>query len=191
MSGLIAVGYFLISLVFDLMIFCFWIRISLRYLRVSSLNQFSTLIYRLTDPFVNPLHLLFKKYYQPIRTYDWMAFLVLIVLECFKVTCLSLIVFFKAFNIPLMLIYVFADLIIQPCTILFYAILIRVVMSYVNPGWQHPAADFLRLITEPMLRLGRKIIPNISGFDFSPIVAIIILKMISLFITASLPLRLF
>ena len=66
------------------------------------------------------------------------------------------------------LLYVLADLIIQPCNLLFYAIIIRVIMSYANPGWQHPLADFLRLLTEPLLILGRKIIPDISGFDFSP-----------------------
>ena len=85
------------------------------------------------------------------------------------------------------MLYVLADLIIQPCNLLFYAILIRVIMSYVNPKWQHPATDFLRIITEPLLILGRKIIPDISGFDFSPIIMMIILKIITLFIGASLP----
>ena len=46
---------------------------------------------------------------------------------------------------------------------LFYMILIRVIMSFVNPHWQGPLADFLRLLTEPLLKLGRRVVPDISG----------------------------
>ena len=63
-------------------------------------------------------------------------------------------------------------------------------MSYANPGWRHPIADFLRVLTEPLFILGRRLVPDISGFDFSPFVVMVILKIISLFINASLPWRL-
>lgn len=71
-----------------------------------------------------------------------------------------------------------------------FAILVRVIMSFVNPGWQGPIADFLRILTEPLLKLGRKFISNIAGFDFSPFIIMIVLKIITLFISASLPWRL-
>ncbi len=86
-----------------------------------------------------------------------------------------------------MMLYLVADLIIQPCNILFYAILIRAIMSFVNPTWQHPLAYFLYQLTEPLLILGRRIIPNISGFDFSPLIIMVILKVITLFIESNLP----
>ncbi len=83
--------------------------------------------------------------------------------------------------------YVVADLIIQPCNLLFYAILIRVIMSYVNPYWQHPLNDFLRIVTEPLLSRGRRLIPIMANIDFSPFIIMLILKVITLFISASLP----
>lgn len=187
MSGFTAVGYFLVSVLFSLIIFSLWIRISLRYLRISPLTPFGQLVYTITDPMVRPLLLLSRQEYKAGQKYDWIAFATLIIVELIKIICLSLLAFHAIMPIILLIIYILADLIIQPCNILFFAILIRVVMSYANPQWQHPLADYLRILTEPLLILGRKIIPDISGFDFSPIIIMIILKVITLFISASLP----
>jgi YggT family protein len=187
MSGFTAVGFFLISIFFGLIIFGLWVRIALRYLRVSSLSPFSILINSNTDHLVKPFNQVLKQKYKPGQKYDWMAFIVLVLIELIKIICLSLLVFHVLMPIPFILLYILADLIIQPCNLLFYAILIRVIMSYANPRWQHPLADFLRLLTEPLLIFGRKIVPDISGFDFSPFLIMISLKIITLFISASLP----
>ena len=187
MSGFTAVGFFLVSLFFGLIIFGLWVRIALRYLRISSLSPFSQLIASITDPLVSPFNIVLQQKYKPGQKYDWMAFIILLLIECIKMICLSVLVFHAVMPVLFILVYIVADLVIQPCTILFYAILIRVIMSYANPRWQHPMADFLRLLTEPLLILGRKIVPDISGFDFSPLIIMIILKIITLFISASLP----
>lgn len=190
MSGITAVGFFLFSTFFSFVIFSLWLRIALRYFKVSSLNPLSQMIYSMTNPIVNPVNQILKLKHQPKVRYDWVAFGVLVAVECIKIICLSLLVFHTIVPFGIIIVYVAADLIVQPCDLMFYAILIRVVMSYANPGWQHPLADILRLLTEPLYNLGRRIIPNVSGFDFSPFVMSIILKIISLFITYSLPLRL-
>lgn len=190
MSGFTAVGVFLTSLSFGLIIFCLWIRIALRYLRISSLTSFSQLILTVTNPIINPINDLLKLRYQPGQTYDWTAIGLLIFVEVLKIIIMGLLAFHTIVPLTFIIVYVLADLIIQPCDILFYAILVRVIMSYVNPGWQHPIADFLRLLTQPLLILGRRIIPDISGFDFSPFIMMILLKVISLFVSSSLPLRL-
>lgn len=187
MSGFTTVGFYLVSLFFSLIIFTLWIRISLRFLRISALNQFSQLIHTLTNPLVNPLNVLLGQKYKPGQRFDWIAFAVLVLIEFIKITLLGLLVYKTLLPLLLICIYVVADLIIQPCDLLFYAILIRVIMSYTNPGWQHPIADYLRILTQPLLILGRKIIPDISGFDFSPFIMMIILKVITLFISAYLP----
>lgn len=187
MSGFVAVGYFLISLFFDLILFALWTRVALRYLRISSINPFSRLIYSITNPVAAPLHYLLRYRDQAKQKYDWPALILILLAELLKIIILSLIVFQTLLPFPYILLYVLADFIIQPCNLLFYALLIRVVMSYVNPQWNHPIAEFLRILTQPLLILGRKIIPDISGFDFAPFIMMIILKVITLFIKASLP----
>lgn len=191
MSGFVAVGYFLISIFFGLIIFSLWLRIFFRYVRISPLNQFCQLVHTVTNPLVNPVMRLLKLKYKPGQKYDWVAFGVLCFVELVKIICLSLLIYHAIIPFAYLLLYLAADLIIQPCDLLFYAILIRVIMSYVNPGWRHPIADFLRMSTEPLLRTGRRLVPDISGFDFSPFVIMIILKVITLFIGNSLPWRLF
>jgi YggT family protein len=189
MSGFITVGYFLTALVFDLLLFTLWTRVALRYLRISSLNPFSRLIFTLTNRVINPLHFILRHKDQAKQKYDWTALIVIVLAECLKISLLSLLAYNRLMPVTLIVLYVVSDFIIQPCNFLFYAILIRVIMSYVNPYWQHPVADFLRLLTEPLLVLGRKIIPDISGFDFSPFIMMIILQIVSLFIRGSLPLH--
>jgi len=187
MSGFMAVAFFLVSLFFSFIIFSLWIRMALRYLRVSSLNPFSHLIHTVTNPLIAPINSLTRLKYEPKHRYDWTALGVLIAVEFIKIIILSLLAFHAVIPFLFLCVYVIADLIIQPCDLLFYAILIRVIMSFANPGWQHPFADFLRLVTEPLLRIGRRIVPDISGFDFSPFIMMIVLKVITLFISASLP----
>ena len=71
-------------------------------------------------------------------------FLALIFLiEILKVVFLNLVLFQNLLPFVYILIYALADFIIQPCNFLFFAILIRVIMSYINPYWNHPVADFL------------------------------------------------
>ena len=190
MSGIIAVTLFVVSLLFSLVILSLWLRIALRYLRVSALHPVNQLIYKITNPIVNPIQLLSKQPYKPGQKYDIPAFITLILVELLKIICISLLSLQGLIPIVYIFLYIIADLIIQPCDILFFAILIRVVMSLINPNWQGPIADFLRLLTEPLLKLGRKIVPDISGFDFSPFIIIVLLKIITLFIRANLPWRL-
>ncbi|MFT4058323.1 MAG: YggT family protein [Legionella sp.] len=190
MSGLTTVALFLVSLLFSLLIFTLWLRIAVRYFRISALNPLSQLIHTITDPLIEPIQFVVKQKPKSGDLYDIPTIILLILVELVKIILISLIAFHGLMNIGYLVLYVLADLILQPCDLLFFVILIRVIMSFVNPAWNGPIADFLRIITEPLLKLGRKIIPDISGFDFSPFIILMILKVITLFINASLPWRL-
>ena len=56
-----------------------------------------------------------------------------------------------------------------------FAILIRVVLSWVAAGQHNPATAIITTLTEPVLRPFRRLIPAIGGFDLSPIFAMILL----------------
>ena len=189
MHGLLVVGYFLFALFFSLLVFVLWTRIALHYFRISTLHPVSQTINALTNPIIMPLNHMFGISKTRINRYDWACFCVLVVVELLKFTAIGSIFIGARLPWSFLPLYTLADLIVQPCNLLFYAIIIRVVMSWVNPGWHHPIADLLRIVTEPLLRFGRRIIPNISGFDFSPYFMMVALKVITLFISASLPLN--
>lgn len=51
-------------------------------------------------------------------------------------------------------------------TVLFYAILGRVLASWIDPQGNFPATRFLHEITEPILGPIRSVMPNFGMFDF-------------------------
>jgi YggT family protein len=190
MSGLISVGYFLFSLLFSLVIFMLWARMALRYFRVSSLHPISQTINKFVTPLLKPFDYILPISKKRLSRYDWACFTLLVVVEFLKYILLSLLVLGSLMPMLYLLLYVGADLIIQPCNLLFYAILIRVIMSWINPMQQYALSDILHMLTEPALSIARRGVPTISGFDFSPFLVMIVLKVITIFISASLPVQL-
>jgi len=66
--------------------------------------------------------------------------------------------------------------------IITFAILIRAVLSWIMPGQRTMLTDIIYHITEPILAPIRKILPSMDTIDLSPLIAIIILQVISFFI---------
>ncbi len=66
----------------------------------------------------------------------------------------------------------------------FYAILLQVILSWVNP--HTPIAPVLNSLTRPILAPIQRIIPTAGGIDFSPVVALILLQMLNISVIAAL-----
>lgn len=56
-----------------------------------------------------------------------------------------------------------------------FAIIARSLLPWFQVNPYHPAVQFLIQITEPLLAPIRRNIPYVGGFDFSPMVALLIL----------------
>lgn len=63
-------------------------------------------------------------------------------------------------------------------TIFFYLVLIRALLSWVNPDPYNPVVRFIVRATEPVMAPARRIIPPISGFDLSPIVVLLLIQVV-------------
>ena len=57
-------------------------------------------------------------------------------------------------------------------------ILARVLMSWVQIDPYHPVAQFIFQATEPFLKPVREVLPPAGGFDFSPIVLLILVQVV-------------
>ena len=55
------------------------------------------------------------------------------------------------------------------------AIIGRVLLSYVQPQGRSSVAQFLTMITEPILGPVRRFMPSTGGLDFSPFVVVLVL----------------
>ncbi len=64
------------------------------------------------------------------------------------------------------------------CEVLSLAIFARVIVSWFSPSPTNRLVIILYQVTEPFLAPLRRIIPRVGMFDFTPFVAIIILRLI-------------
>ncbi|MBI4398991.1 MAG: YggT family protein [Candidatus Omnitrophica bacterium] len=69
--------------------------------------------------------------------------------------------------------------------IYFWIILIRALLSWVNPDPLNPIVRFLERVTEPVLSPIRKLVPPM-GIDFSPLIAALLIYFIKIFVVGSL-----
>ncbi len=74
---------------------------------------------------------------------------------------------------------VLANFVFLLATVLTVLILARVIISWVSPGSGGAIAAFVYSATEPILAPIRSLMPAAAGFDFSPMIAILVLQVIT------------
>ena len=71
-------------------------------------------------------------------------------------------------------------------TIATWLVIIRVLISWVNPDPFNPIVQFLVRATDPILEPLRRIIPPIGFIDITPLVALLLMKAIQVFLVRTL-----
>lgn len=56
-----------------------------------------------------------------------------------------------------------------------YIIIVRVIISWVNPNPYNPLVRLVRGLTDPVLEPIRRLLPDMGGLDISPFVALLII----------------
>jgi YggT family protein len=62
--------------------------------------------------------------------------------------------------------------------VLFFAILIRALMSWIMPNDGSGISRVLQDVTEPVLAPIRRVLPPVGGIDFSPLLAMVLLQVV-------------
>jgi len=79
-----------------------------------------------------------------------------------------------------LIIWTFGSLLSLFINVFFFSIIIWVILSWLAPTRHHAISETLYLLTDPILGPARRLMRPIGGFDLSPIVAIIILKLVEI-----------
>jgi YggT family protein len=74
-----------------------------------------------------------------------------------------------------LVIYSIADLVSLFLGVFLFAILIQVILSWVNPGFYNPVIGLVNTLATPVLRPIQKLIPPVGGIDLSPLFAILMI----------------
>ena len=100
---------------------------------------------------------------------------------------ISLVIVFllRGISVPFitLLLAAIGELIVLAFNVFIFAIVIQVIISWINPGTYNPVNALLYSITRPVMGPIQRLIPPVSGLDLSPLVALIglqILKMLVL-----------
>lgn len=175
MTALYNITLFLAQLFFSFCMFIILLRIMLQLFGINSGNPICQLIAKISNPIVLPVRKIFPR----VRTMDTASVVVLCLLEFIK---LGLVAWLQGVSISIipLLLAGFVDLVLQVLDFFFYAILIRVLLSWLSGVNNPPLQEILWLITEPILGRIRRFIPSIAGFDLSPIVAFVGIKIITI-----------
>lgn len=181
-SALNEAGLFLTQVVFDLYIFIVMLRILLQWVNVDFHSPIFQAIARLTDPPLQPLRRL-------IPVYHGIDIAAIVFLSLLQLAKLILLAWLQAVAVPHivgLLVWSFADLFGQLMNIFFYAILILIILSWLNPLAHGSLLLILHRLTEPLLSLARRYVPSISGLDLSPVVILIGIKLIEILLVKPL-----
>jgi len=182
MLALHNVALFITQIIFSFLIFVVSLRLLLQFFRAGFNNPICQFIAKMTNPVVLPL----KNILPRVQWVDLASLAVLFIIEIIKFITLGFLQGIHLGIVPLIFLS-FADMIVQISDILFFTIIIRVILSWVNPQLHNPLTEILYTITEPLLQWIRRFVPALSGFDFSPLVAIVGLKIINIIIMSYLP----
>jgi YggT family protein len=178
----------IITTLFDLYVLLVLIRFMLQMFRADFYNPVSQFIVKVTSL---PLKYL-RKGIPSIAGQDTSAVVLCLLLTFIKFVLLRLldveimqissnVAYIAGVSYLGLIIYSLADLISLFLGVFLIAILIQVVLSWINPGTHNPVIGLVNTLAAPALRPIQKLIPPIGGLDVSPLfamLAIVVMKML-------------
>lgn len=168
---------FVLETVFFLYILAVMLRFLLQWVRADFFNEFSQALVRVTQPALRPL----RRVIPGVAGVDVSSLVLAVLLQAVLLVLLALI----NGRIPDPVAIMVATP-IQLVQLVFWiyigAILIQVVLSWVNPYQHHPLQTVLYSLTEPIMRPIRQVLPPIGGLDLSPMAAILLLYVLMMLV---------
>ena len=170
-------GILLVEVVFGLYLLAVLLRFLFQLARADFYNPISQFLVAFTNPLLKPLRRLIPGLYG----IDLASLVLLLVLKCIELYLLLLLGGVAVQWLPIVAAAT-VDLLRLTLNVYFFAILIRVILSWFMPYGihQNPAGSLLVSLTEPLLRPARRLIPPIGGLDLSPIAVIVVLQLMQL-----------
>ena len=169
---------FLIQVIFGAYIMLVMLRFLLQLVKADFYNPVSQFVVKVTTPPLRPL----RRIIPGIGGLDVASIILMWILKSLE---LALIMMLGGLGTSLFpaLAWSIPELIALFINVFLFAILIQVIISWVNPSGYNPVIGLLNSITEPLLGPARRIVPPISGLDLSPMLVMIglmLLKMLLL-----------
>lgn len=168
---------FLIDTLVSLYILAIVIRFLLQWAKADFYNPISQFLVKITHP---PLKLL-RRFVPSIGKIDTSSIVLALGLQMiadFSILMLKGV----TVSIPALVIVSFTQLVTLLLNVFVFAVFARAILSWFDPGNYNPASSLLQSLTEPLLSLCRKLIPDLGGMDLSPLAALLFLQLAKMMI---------
>jgi len=182
-ANVIAALVFIINAVAQLYLFVLLLRLLLPWLGADFRNPIAQAIMRITSPVVVPL----RRIIPPIGKVDTATVLVAVILQYLTILVVLMIYGVSAGFADIAITTV-VNLVLLIVRLFVFAIIIRVILSWISPGGYNPAIALIQTMTDRILQPFRRIIPPMGGLDLSPLFAIILLTALTIIIAGLKPL---
>jgi YggT family protein len=174
---------FVVNAVAQLYLFVLLLRILLPWLGADYRNPITQAILKITSPVVVPL----RRIIPPVGRVDTATVLVAFIIQ-YLLIMLILLIFGKSATIGTIALTAVVDLVLLMLRLFVFAIIIRVILSWISPGGYNPALAIIHALTDRVLLPFRRIIPPLGGLDLSPLVAIILITAVTIVVAGFKPL---
>ncbi len=163
---------FIIDSLLSLYILAVLMRFLLQWCGADFYNPISQFLVKVTHP---PLKIL-RRFIPPFGKIDTSSLVLVMALQMLADLSILLL---KGVSISIgaLTILSLTQLISLLLNIFVYAIFARAILSWINPGNFSAAISILHSLTEPVLNLCRKFIPDLGGIDLSPLAALMLLQL--------------
>jgi YggT family protein len=169
---------YLISVLFNLAMGVFLTRVLLQAVRADFYNPISQLVWRATQAVAGPLQSVLPRLK---GRFDIACMLVLYVLAFLYIEMVCYVLHYDV-SFPIVGGYAvlkLLDLLLEMYSLFMF---VQAILSWVGPGVSNPAANILWSLNEPLLRPVRRIVPPVSGLDFSPMIVMLVMQLAIRFI---------
>jgi len=174
MNPLSDAGSLIVSTLVGLYLLCVLLRFLFQMFRADFRNPISQFIVTVTNP---PLKLL-RRFIPGVGGIDIASLVLALIVAMVEVYLLSAL----RGHVPGFagaIILALANILKTLVWILIIAIIIRIVLSWIQPqGSGNPLIGLIYAITEPVMAPARRIIPSIGGLDLSPILVFLALQVL-------------
>ncbi len=162
---------FLINILFSLLGIVLIVRAWAYAIRLHAFNPWTQAVWRLTDWLVQPI----RRLVSPGARFDWPS-----LLACALAAVLYLLLnwFIVVGRLPPvqhlvpLLVAALLTMARWAFNVILWATLIQAILSWVNP--MAPIMPTLRTLTAPLLDPIRRVLPDLGGIDFSPLVLLVL-----------------
>lgn len=163
---------FLINTLFSLYILAVLFRFLLQWAQADFYNPISQFLVKITHP---PLRIL-RRFIPAMGRIDSSSLMLALLLQ---MAANFAILAIKGLSISIVALTIlsFKDLLEMLMDIFIYAIFAAAILSWFAPAAYSSAYSLLYTLTNPLLNVCRRLIPDLGGIDLSPLVALVLLQL--------------